>query len=185
MAQLGLFDVILPILPTQRDIAHLVWSPDGQYLAYSGFQFSRDYVISIWDAATGQRLSDYEADISHVNGISWQPSVSGIAYVDDLNIVVVAEVSRLGSLTYQGDFRASPSAHAFAVAWNPAGTELAMGDSDGHIYLWNPVRNEAQVFSTPHEDVVIQVEWLPEGERLMSLSRDGIIRIWDLGNQAS
>lgn len=179
------FDVTLPGSPTERDVGHLAWSSDGRYLAYSGFQFSRDYVISIWDAATGQGLSDYEADMSRVNGISWHPSGSAIAYADDLNRVTVAGVLPEGGVAYQAGFAAAPGGHAFAVAWNPAGTELALGGSDGHIYLWNPVRNEAQVFSISHEDDVIQVAWLPDGERLMSLSREGIVRIWNLSGLIS
>jgi WD40 repeat protein len=167
-------------LPTQRNIANVVWSPDGQYLAYSGLQFSRDYVISVSNASTGQLIGDFEGSIARINEVAWQPNGSTLAYVDDLNAVVTTNVSAQGGITYLNEFRAPPTERAYTVDWSSDGTELAMGGTDNKVYLWNPLLNEAQVFSSPHHDDVIQVAWSPTGERIASLSRGGVVRVWQL-----
>lgn len=174
-------------VPTERNITNVTWSPDGQYLVYSSLQLSKGQVISVWNTRSGQLIDDFLTTVINVriNDIAWQPNGDNIAYVDDLNSVVIINFAIQGGINYINDFRASPQGEALSVSWNNDGTELAIGGTDKHIYTWNPTTNEALVFSSSQAGDVVQVNRSPDGKRIASLSSDDMVRIWYLSGTTS
>ncbi len=69
-----------------------------------------------------------------------------------------------------------------AIAWNPAGTIIAVGNSVGEIIFYEPT-NKADInrYSTAQPDI-FALDWSPDGSRLAGASSrgDGLMTIWDV-----
>jgi WD40 repeat protein len=72
-----------------------------------------------------------------------------------------------------------------AVAWDPAGKMLAIGDSTGDVRLWNgDTVCDAQDRNTEHHEGVSAVAWSDDG-RLACASLDHSISIWKIDDAGS
>jgi WD40 repeat protein len=73
-----------------------------------------------------------------------------------------------------------------AVAFNPAGTQLATGCHDGTVRLWDIVKNQQirqiNAHTQPAAAVVYVAAWSPDGKQVLSASYDGSLKLWDAGN---
>ena len=82
------------------------------------------------------------------------------------------------------------STHSLPIAFSPAGAVLVTGCADGVILVWDTAN--ACSATTPacdrslmgklegHSDVVISVEFVSNGDNLLSESGDGTVRLWDM-----
>lgn len=78
--------------------------------------------------------------------------------------------------------RRSPSSHELkdltSMAWNKAGTVLAVGHQDATIQLWSHtgqlLRSQGQ-----HSAPVFDLAWSDDGQRLISAGLDGLSICWD------
>ncbi|MBD2036198.1 pentapeptide repeat-containing protein [Leptolyngbya sp. FACHB-321] len=68
---------------------------------------------------------------------------------------------------------------ARSIDLSPDGKTIAVGDSNGNIYLWNI--STAQLLETfsGHKGWVWSVSFSPDGKTLVSSSSDGSMRLWD------
>ncbi|MGI8934962.1 MAG: WD40 repeat domain-containing protein, partial [Phormidesmis sp.] len=71
-----------------------------------------------------------------------------------------------------------------AVAFDPAGTQLASAGSDGQIILWRVADGTRLATAAPAGDRVTSVAFSPDGRRLASGSADHTVRLWSLGEDA-
>lgn len=74
--------------------------------------------------------------------------------------------------------------HAEAVLcckFNPAGTVLASGSHDKHIFLWS-VQGECENFMMikGHKNAILDLHWTTDGETILTASADNTIRAWDV-----
>ena len=71
-----------------------------------------------------------------------------------------------------------------AVAFNPAGTQLASAGSDGQIILWRVADGTRLATAAPAGERVTSVAFSPDGQQLASGSADRTVRLWSLGEDA-
>ena len=71
-----------------------------------------------------------------------------------------------------------------AVAFNPAGTQLASAGSDGQIILWRVVDGTRLATAAPSGERVTSVAFSPDGQQLAAGSADHTVRLWSLGEDA-
>lgn len=65
-----------------------------------------------------------------------------------------------------------------SVAWSPDGQQLASGDYDGTVRVWDVVTGTTLIV-LEHPDLVKSVVWSPDGGRLASAGRNGMVQVWD------
>jgi len=73
-----------------------------------------------------------------------------------------------------------PNAVVHALAWNPSGTLLLSGSSDGMLRWWDLKRGECVRVRKAHQGAVRSLKLNPDGQRLASCGDDGAINVWDL-----
>jgi WD40 repeat protein len=149
-------------------------SPDGTVIA-SG---SRNNMIILWDAATGQpALAPLSGHTGSINSLAFSPDgrtlVSGSAD-GTLRLWNTATGEPIGE-PLEGHADA-----VWGVAFSPDGALIASGSADMTVRLWDAATGEA--VGQPlegHTDIVFAVAFSPDGERVASGSGDATVRLWD------
>ena len=67
-----------------------------------------------------------------------------------------------------------------ALAWNPSGTLLLSGSSDGMLRWWDLKCGECVRVRKAHQGTIQSLKCSPDGSRLASGGDDGVINIWDI-----
>jgi WD40 repeat protein len=141
----------------------VVWSPDGRFLASSGW----DNAVRVWDSTTGavvQILRNPDRVDTSFYGVTWSPDGKFLASGSYEHGVQVWEMST-GTRRWVG--RAQPT-RIRRVVWSPDGTRLASGGEDGSVCLWEASDGRLLQRFQGHRGVVMSVAWSPDGTRLAS-----------------
>jgi WD40 repeat protein len=74
------------------------------------------------------------------------------------------------------------SAYALrCISYCPQRNELAVGASDGHIYLLDAQSlSVKRILKEAHAPTVFSIRYAPDGRFLLSGGRDAILRVWDI-----
>ncbi|KAJ6153707.1 hypothetical protein N7470_006666 [Penicillium chermesinum] len=160
---------------TFRTFCPIVWSPDGNYLAYcSGSSIP---TVWIWDRATDQSGPTSMESTGHLCSIAWSPDGSQLASggFDKTVQIWDPDTNQLISV-FEGN-----SSCVYSFAWSPDGTRLASGSGDGAVRIWDPtIRHRPSSSSYDrHSGSIDRLEWSPDGSRFASTSDDKTVRVWD------
>jgi WD40 repeat protein len=74
---------------------------------------------------------------------------------------------------------------AFCVAFNPAGTKLAVGGADRTIRVYDVASGKQEILIEDHADWVAGLAWSSDGKRLASASRDKTSKLFNAENGES
>ena len=69
----------------------VAWSPDGSQLASA----SNDKTVRIWDASTGQEVSQLQGHSSDVRSVAWSPDGSQLASASEDETVCIWDLVRV------------------------------------------------------------------------------------------
>jgi WD40 repeat protein len=151
----------------------VAFSPDGKYLASGG----RDGLVKIWNVD----------DRSEMRSFRHGTPVFDLAY--SANGLHVISAGR-GNTATVWDLRSGralgrldhPTGWITAVAISPSGRIAATGGNQycPHIHIWDLATGRLLLVLTGHEDTVRDLEFTPDGSRLLSCSDDGTMRLWQL-----
>jgi eukaryotic-like serine/threonine-protein kinase len=167
-----------------RGVNSVVWDPAGKRIATTNVK-SRDWLgtIKIWDAVTGAET--IRPIPVAVNSVAWSPDgkylVSGRA---DWSIQIW-NASTGNASTGNGGQGFGDGAGIFSVDWNPQTNQLAVGEGNNTVVLWDvladfsnvPNRVDPKVIRG-HCGEVNAVVWSHDGTHLASGSQDGTVKIW-------
>ncbi|RXW24196.1 hypothetical protein EST38_g1638 [Candolleomyces aberdarensis] len=141
----------LDIPAHQDNVKSVAFSPDGSRIV-SG---SDDETIRLWDAATGEAISDIRFHCSEMDGHHWQRFPLPPSHRQGVDVVAYSP---------DGEFIAS-----------------AGGNSDGAIAVWHSASGELHhPILRGHGGGITSLVFLPSSYYLVSSSYDGTIRIWDI-----
>lgn len=152
-----------------------VFSADGRQILAGG----DDGLLRLWDAATGSILLCLSGHTGRIQSVAL--SADGMLAASGSWDGTV----RLWDLS-TGRERCTISAHGGGVAAIALHAEsgLVASASVNRVYLWETARGRAISCFEEHRDEVFALAFSPDGQSLLSGSRDGTLRLWDLRHGA-
>ncbi|MCA9122285.1 MAG: PQQ-binding-like beta-propeller repeat protein [Planctomycetaceae bacterium] len=172
--------VVLTVdLPGDDNVLNcVVYSPDGSRI----FSGSKDKLIRVWDAASGQELLRLRGHDEEVVGIAISPDGTRLVSVSNDQTICVWDTSdgqRLLTVP-------QPVKLFNCVAFSPDGTLVANGTnaslSDNKVCIWDATSGETVRSFEGHTDSVVGVAFSPDGRCVASASYDGTVRVWDIAD---
>ena len=143
----------------------VAFSPDGSQIASS----SNDSTVRVWDVSTGSRRTFWTSSYS-INSLTFSPDGTQVA----------ANIGLFNLST--GSF----TPHAFDIevvssfSFSGDGRLIVSGSSGKACYIWDASIRQSILRLVGHTDDVRFVAFFPDGKEIMSASKDGTIRVWDV-----
>lgn len=166
-----------PLRIMSRDTAvaqGLALSPDSTRIVVG---FAQGHILLI-DGKSGQDIS--RIDGVHFNSLECavfdkQSNRLAAGFVES-NVIIVDALTGV----VQHSFQAFPLGAVAALTFNPDGSKLAVGNVLGEISLWNAANGDSLGRLPPRDHAIQYLSFHSSGERLLSTSEGGAIRIWNL-----
>jgi hypothetical protein len=161
-------------------VFNATFSPDGT----RALTASADFTARLWDTRTGVELARYESPDSPIFNARYSPDGRRIAAAPAQEIVILD--ANLGEtlLTISDD-----TLIGLALAWSPDGSKIAASVTSQEIgdraAVWDAYSGDLLAVTGALDDLVINLDWSPDGQRLVTASADSTARIWDVrtGNE--
>lgn len=136
---------------------------------------SSDGTVRIWDAIDGHCTISFEGASNGVTAVAASPCGRRIAVGSRDG--VVREFSADGALIRKltGHF-----GYIHALRYSPCGTYLFSAADDGTVRRWVDWKNEPASIMRISNSGCLDIDISARAERMLTGSRDGIMRLWDL-----
>ncbi len=155
-------------------IMALSFSPDGARLLSA----SQDGIVMLWDTATGQMLDQFDSGL--------QPS--GLIFSPDANRFLVSSFSpfsmSLWDIETHREVRTFRRVGPISSPYFSLDGQTVFATEGNFITFWDINTGEVARLLTGHRHAVSAIFPNADASRLLSVSRDGTIRQWDLHNGA-
>ena len=162
------------VITGHRDCIYAVaLSPDSKTVATSSY----DKLIKLWDVETGAEVRTLKDHIDAIYALAFTADgtrlISGAA---DRTVKIWNAATGERLYTF-----GEPIDGINTIAINPAGTMVAAGGLDKTIRIWKLGATEGKLVNSQmaHEDVILKLDWSPDGRTLISSSADRTIKVFD------
>lgn len=171
--------------------AFLSFSADGRLLASAG----RDQIVYLWDVGTRQRLSALQAYNNLTYAVGFSPDgqlltsggTDGLMRLWDVSMALTAGGQEGVPLVraFQGHPRSIRTLD-FHPHTKSGHTIVASAGDDQVIRVWDIVgiktaeHGRTVHLVSGHTDNVEAIQFSPDGQRLVSASRDKTVKVWDV-----
>jgi WD40 repeat protein len=157
----------------QAQVTGVAFSPDGRMLATG----SQDKTLKLWNVPAGTELRTLEGHTGVLFAVAFAPDGRCLASGGGDQTVRIWDVAGgkvLHTFTEEG------LSSAMSLAFDARGQRLAVGYYSGHIAVWDMEAITRLPFFLGHLGAVQGVVFPPGDDTLITASRDGTVRIWDL-----
>jgi WD40 repeat protein len=158
------------------DIFALAFSPDGRLIA-TATNFDPNgpqFVIKIWDVATGEELFDLQCHQDAIHALAFSPDGRWLASASMDTTVAIWDV-RTGQLVET----LHTSAQLFDATFSPDSNLVAAALNNNTVELWD-VTSGQLVKTLDHAGEVVAVAFSPDGTLLASGAYDAKVYIWGI-----
>jgi WD40 repeat protein len=154
-------------------------SPDGRWLA-TGTQADREEgPLRLWNLATREAVILTPNFWLRPNSIVFSPDSQLLAFVDAYKGVHLWSVPTRQEIAHLTAY--FPFAGPLGVVFSPDGQTLAYNENQaGDLVLWD-VRSRSEIRRLKgHRHFVMSLAFTPDGQFLISGSRDKTVKLWDI-----
>jgi Tol biopolymer transport system component len=173
----GVFRLHEPMsLPVLDEVVLWVeFSPDGRRVVTA----SADGIARIWDAASGQVLTEFTGHQALIYTARFGPDGAHVATASGDGTAQVWDAETGKSVTVLSDH----GRDVYVAAFSPDGQRLVTASDDGTARVWDLGKGESTVLEG-HEEWLNDAAFNPDGARVVTAAADGTARIWDAATGA-
>lgn len=147
-----------PLTGHTDQVAHIVWSPDGKYIASSSY----DSTVRVWDAQTGKNIYTHDARGSRdAAALAWAPRGTGerlLTGYSDGSIESFDATNGAHDLMYSTHINSGVS----SVAWSPDGKIVAAAGNG--VKLLDAHKDALLYTYTGNVNYIRSMAWSPNGK---------------------
>lgn len=159
-----------------HSVNSLSFNSDGRRIA----SIADDFTIRIWNSETGALIRTIKTDHSFGRCVTFSPDDTTLFAVFGDGALIICDVNDdelMTELDFNKIFNTErPAICVSSMAINPEGAILAIGTSEGDLFLLNLETEEtASIEVKP----VLSVAFSPDGKRLVSTTDESLC-VWDL-----
>src|SRR6266496_2999159 len=171
-------------------VTTVAWSPDGTSIASGDLNGT----VQIWNPSNGNLYLTYRFQAaatvdSHIGALQatsggGDPGVHTVVWSPDGRYIVVAGSSIPTTVWNAGNgqnvftYPENDQDAEFSLAWSPDSKNIALGNIDGTVRVWEPSTNKVLAYKGQSMNVY-SLAWSPDGTRIASGSIDDTVQIWD------
>ena len=182
--ELSLYSNYTPYVPTgstpefhtsaghSGGISNIAWSNDGKYIASSS---SSDKTVRIWDSTSGKELKILQNSESP-SGICWTPDGKNVVVATgECNVLFWDILSGSVTKTIILDNNANE------VMYSPdASMVFFFGTFEKNLYIYDSATYKKLKKLDCDNSEIRYAVWSPDSKYIATLSKDKIVRIWDI-----
>lgn len=164
----------LPTYTAAPVITSLAVSPDGQWLALSGY-----HEVFLFDVPTLTLKSRLLGESPRIESLAFTADSKRLAVgagaparFGEVQIWEIATGKEINAWKLGSD-------SLFGVSWSPDGTRLAFGGADKSVRIIGAADGKELMKFDNHSDWVFRTAWLGDGKRVLSGSRDRAMKLID------
>ncbi len=151
----------------------------------------RGGLIRVWDVVSGDSVATISAGGHGIASVDMRPDGSEVAYSSWIRTdsgvtgIVSRWNTRTGEKVWGTEYGVKP---IVVCRYSPDGTKLAVGTWDWRVAIWNlssardPI--EFDFDDVPEYSAIDDIAWSPDGRFILSGTRNGTPRVWDVETHA-
>lgn len=174
-------EAVLNLTGHKNGVFNVAFSPDGKYLATA----SKDHLVKLWDAATGNEMRTYRGHTGAVYSVCFSPDGKRLASASEDRSIRIWDAATDKELLRLEEH----TSDAYHVVFSPDGKQLASCSSDKLVILWDATTGKVLHKLKGHTNRVVTVSFSPDGTKLASAcgtsagnsttDPGGEVKLWD------
>lgn len=161
-----------PVYTSPAVVTSLALSPDGRWLAVSGY-----HEVFLLEATNWTLRARLLGESPRIESLAFSPDSSRLAVsagaparFGEIQVWEVPGTNELQSWKLGTD-------SLFGVSWSPEGSRLAFGSADKSVRIIGVSDGQEQMKFDNHSDWTFRTVWTADGTRLLSGSRDRALKL--------
>ncbi len=158
---------------TAEQVTGFVFHPDSKKI----LSFHDDGSLRLWDCETAQEIKRYNPSKAKAVAAAISPNGRTIASAHDDGALLVLDASTGKQRWF---YFGHSNNVASTIAFSPDGRTLAADAQRPAITLWDAERGVELGQLNGHQRRVVSIRFTKDGQKLLSMSWDDSVRLWDL-----